>query len=312
MSKKKVLVAGGSGFLGRHLLLNAPEDWRITAMYNSSRRFPAFVKAHGLANVTPAKCDLRKRADVERVAKKHGRTFDLCFFLMGNSDIGLSLREPQTDLAANIHTLLNLIETVKIGKLVFMSSGTVYLGQSGPVGPGTETTPAVPYGITKLASELYIRTYAEKTDRIGEYVILRFFGAYGPMEPERKIYTNLIKSIAIEGANKYTLRGDGKNYIDAMYVDDAAEGLIQVALSDKANVTVDFCRGTPQTINELVMDVARILGADDFTLRHEGGSAEYITFYASPQKMQRLFGFAPRISLKDGILEFKKHLAKGK
>jgi len=304
----KVLIAGGSGFLGRNLILRAPSDWRITATYNTSRRFPAFLKSHGLSSVVPVKCDLRRRADLRRMAAGHGERFDLCFFLMGNSDIGLSLREPLTDLEANIHTLLNLIGTVKVRRFIFMSSGTVYLGKAGAVSTATPTNPLVPYGVTKLASELYIRTYTEKSDRISEHVILRFFGAYGPMEPPRKIYTNLIKAVAFEGKKEYTLRGDGKNYIDAMYVEDAVEGLIKAALSDKANVTVDFCRGTPMTINELVAKTASILGAKNFKIKHEGGSAEYITFFASPVEMERLFGFKPRVSLEEGILRFRDYL----
>ena len=304
----KLLIAGASGFIGKNVLLRAPTNWRITGIYNTSLTFPDFLREHGLAHIMPLRCDLRDRAAVERLFAEQESIFDACLFVMGNSDIGLSARQPSADLAANVTTLLNLAQNIQMGKFVFMSSGTVYLGHQGLVSPETPANPLVPYGITKLASELYIRFLQAKTDYIGEYVILRFFGAYGPMEPRRKIYTNLIKRFVIEKKSDYALRGDGKNYIDAMYIDDAVNGLLRVLTSDKGNLTLDFCRGTPQTINELVREVADILGVEQLHLSHTGESSEYTTFFASPQGMAALFGFQAATSLQEGILKFKDYL----
>lgn len=303
----KVLVAGASGFIGRNFLLKTPTSWSVSGIYNSSTTFPEFLKKNKLNHVVALHCDLRDSAQVVKTFATSNE-FDVCLFVLGNSDIGLSSREPAIDAQSNIVTLLNLITHTKVKKFIFMSSGTVYLGHPGAVDPKSSTRPLVPYGVHKLASELYMQYFQQKTDRIKEYVILRFFGAYGPMELPRKIYTNLIKAFVFEGKREYTIAGSGQNYIDAMYIDDTVDGLMKIIHSPKANVVVDFCKGEPLTINGLVQEVAKILGQNNLKLHNQGTSSEFITFHASTAGMKNAFGFEPKISLKEGMTKFAQYM----
>ena len=303
----KVLVAGGSGFIGKSFLLKANPQWDCFATYNKSVDFPDFVRVNNLKHVHPVRVDMNSPEEIESMVKRTGRRFDLCLYAMGNSDIGLSRREPAADLASNVYSLLNLLQAVQVNKFIFISSGAVYEGHTGLVNPSLPVNPTIPYSVAKLASERYIEHFQKNTDHIDNYLCLRFFGAYGPMEPSRKIYTNLTRAFFVNPQSGYTLNGDGKNYIDAMYIEDAIAGIMSMAVSDKGNKIVDYCFGQPLTVNELVYRAASAFGRG-VLLGHKGSAAEYTTFYASPLEVEALFGFRPQISLWEGLGRFGKYL----
>lgn len=308
----RLLVAGASGFIGKNLILKAPSEWDITGLYCTKADFPDFLIDRKITNVRSVRCDLSDNEAVRRAFEEAGHEFDAAVFVVGNSDIGLSIRDPKLDINSNITTLINLLSNIKVGRFIFMSSGTVYLGYPGEVSPKLTTNPDVPYGITKLASELYIKYFCARRGTIDDYVILRFFGAYGPMEPARKIYTNLIEDIYFKGKAEYTIRGDGKNLIDAMYIEDTAECILNILRDKKERrMVLDFCKGEPVTITELVERVAGIL-KKKVQVKHTGESSEYITFYASNKAMADEFGFRPRISLEEGIIRFRDYMEKNR
>jgi len=305
----RILIAGASGFIGKNFIKSAHKEWEIWGIYRSNSSFPDF--AHDYDNVTAVKCDLSNISDVQSVSSKIPGCFDVIIFVWGNSDIALSIQDPIMDLKSNYISLINLFSCIKTHKFIFMSSGTVYMGHTGGVNPDVTLSPNSPYGINKLACELYIRFLTEKTERIKGYVNIRFFGAYGPMEPSRKIFTNLIKVFCMENKNEYMVSGDGKNYIDAMHIDDLMEALKNIILSNSVNVTVDLCYGRPITIEALVREIADILGVNNLQLSFQGESREPITFFASPERFQRFFGFKANIPLESGMLRFKDYLLRG-
>ena len=303
----RLLIAGGSGFIGKNILLKTPHDWECVGTYNNSKEFPNFLKSNGLSRVNSVNVDMKDPLSVQNTFKRIGKEFDLCIYVLGNSDIGLASREPLIDVESNIHPLLNLLQAIRVGKFVFMSSGAVYEGHRGLVDPSLAVTPTNPYAVDKLSSELFIRFYRDSKKHIDSFVNIRFFGAYGPMEPTRKIFTNLIKSFEINQEDTYKIMGNGKNFIDAMYIDDAVEALLKITTSDKGNLTIDLCFGQPLTINELVLEVGRILGRE-VEIKHEGATAEYTTFFASPKAAETLFNFRPKNHLREGILRFAAYL----
>ncbi|TAN61266.1 NAD(P)-dependent oxidoreductase [bacterium] len=302
----QILLAGASGFIGKNFIRGAPENWRIAGIYRSNPEFARFAK--GFNNLSVLKCDLSNPLEAKVKLSSLPEYFDTGLFIWGNSDIGLSCREPLSDLKDNLESLINLVSNVKFGRFIFMSSGTVYMGQSGAVDEAKFLAPTAPYGVSKLASELYLRFFAEKTGQIKECVNIRFFGAYGPMEPARKIFTNLVKRFYIEKRNEFTLGGDGKNLIDAMYIEDTVEALKRIILAEKANLTLDLCKGEPMALRELVLRVADILGVKNARIHYEGESNESITFYASPEKAERLFGLRAKVPLDEGIIRLRDYI----
>ena len=303
----RILVVGGSGFIGKNFLLKSNPYWEYFATYCNSIDFPSFLESNNLRHVTPIHVNLTNLADAKKIVRETGTNFDVCLYAMGNSDIGKSTKDPIVDIHFNVIPLLNLLKTIYVKKFIFISSGSVYEGYKGLVNPSLPVNPTIPYSVSKLTSERYIAHFQRNTDHIDNYLCLRFFGAYGPMEPTRKIYSNLIKTFVVDKKHKYILNGDGKNYIDAMYIDDAIEGILKMINSDKGNKILDYCVGQPLTINELVYSAAKALDTQ-IILDHASSTPEYTTFYASPFEVEALFGFTPQISLEDGLQRFAKYL----
>lgn len=303
----RLLLTGASGFIGRNLLLRLPREWEIVATYNKSVDFTRFLSENVLENVQAIKVDLTEAIETK---KKLRLKLDCTIHLAANTDTSFSAMNPEKDLQLNIVTLLNTIKTVKTEDLIFMSSGAVYDGNEGLVSPAHRLKPSFPYAISKLACEHYV-SFLKKSEVINNYVVLRFFGAYGPHEPPRKIFTKLAKTFYFEKSEEFVIVGDGNNFIDAMYVRDAVDGILSVVRSDVRDVTVDFASGNPMTINELVTRVAEIFGEKDVKLRHEGSPQEYNTFYASNKDMETIYGFKPSTSLKVGIWRLARWLESG-
>lgn len=302
----RLVVPGASGFIGRNLLIKTPKSWNTLAIYNKSTDFPEFIKEHGLSNIQIAKCDLTDEKETASLAKKAGE-FDACVFLAANGDPACSLKDPLADLKSTTFTLLNFLKLFKVQRLVYLSSGAVYDGLKGPVSPTSGLKPLLPYAISHFACENYLQAFS-KTEKPAEYVVLRFFGAFGSHEPARKIYTRLINTFYFENKDVFKIRGDGRNFIDAMYVDDAVEGILKTIQSNEKNLTVDFCSGKRLTINQLVRKAARIFRKKNIKIIHEGGTAEYIRFWASPAEMEKRFHFKSQISLEEGFSRLVKFL----
>ncbi len=302
----RLLVTGASGFIGRNLLLELPKKWDVVATYNKSRDFPHFVAENTLHNVQTVKVDLTNASETK---KKLKNSFDCTVHLAANTDVALSVENPRRDLLLNVVTLLNTVKSTKTKDLIFMSSGAVYDGLTGLVSPDVYLSPSFPYAISKLTCERYVSFFKRK-GLIDTYVILRFFGAYGPFEPPRKIFSKLVKAFYIEKNPEFTVVGEGNDLIDAMYVEDAAEGIVSVVRSDVRDVILDFASGKPYTINELVYKVAKIFRQRNVTVKHEGWPIQYITFYTSGNHMETLYGFKPSTPLEVGIWKLAKWLKK--
>ena len=302
-----VLVTGASGFVGRNLVLSAPADWTVLAMYRNAADFPAFLARHGLARVEAVPCDLTSAEQVGALGRRVPAHVDVIVHLAANGDPAVSVTDPHGDLLAGPGTLVALLSRVTCDRLVYFSSGAVYSGLKGTVGPDVPVSPTLPYAIGKQAAEQYVRFF-RKAERVRESAtILRFFGAYGPHEPARKIYSRLVRWASTPGDEPFEVRGDGKNLIDAMYVDDTARGIHAVLAAGAGDVIVDFASGTPLTIDELVETAAATFGKPA-RIRHTGSVPEYIEFSVSTERMERLFGFRPEIRLAEGLRRLRRHL----
>jgi UDP-glucose 4-epimerase len=301
----RVLVTGASGFIGRNVLLRAPRDWEIVAVYHRTGSLEAFIAHHGLRHVRAVRCDLTSASEVAALAREAGQV-DACLYLAANGDPAASSERPAWDLQMNTLALVTCLEQIHAGHFVYVSSGAVYDGLNGPVTPATPVAPRLPYAISKLASEHYLRAFAERRRTVGSFVNVRFFGAYGPYEPARKSTTRWMRSV-MDGQREFTLRGNGENLIDFMYVDDAVDGFLRLTASAGFSGTVDFASGAPISVNAVAQTMARVLGAD-VTLRHEGHTEEYIQFHSVDKTMAERFGIVPDITFEDGVRRLHEFL----
>ena len=303
----KVLVTGASGFIGRNVLLRAPREWTIYAVYHSTPGLEAFVAEHGLTNVRAIRCDLLNEGDVQMMAKAIGGTPDAMLYLAANGDPAASAERPRWDLESNTVAFVTCLEHCPARHVVYVSSGAVYDGLSGAVTPASPVSPRLPYAISKLASEQYLRFFAERRETVKSYVNVRFFGAYGPYEAQRKITTRWLQALA-GGQREFVVRGDGKNLIDFMYVDDAVDGFLALVKAEGARMTVDFASGTPVSVNDIVKTMGQTLNID-VAVRNEGAVAEYIQFHTADTTMRDRFSIAPSITFAEGLKRLSQFLA---
>ena len=138
---------------------------------------------------------------------------------------------------------------------------------------------------------------------------MRFFGAYGPYEPPRKLYTRLVRQFAFQRDPRFTITGDGENYIDAMYIDDAIKALLAVLAQPPTEKVrcLDLGVGSGESVNAVVARAARVFGLQP-QIAHEASAAEYIQFVIDPHPLESIYQFVPTISLEDGLQRLADHL----
>jgi len=303
----RVIIPGASGFIGKNLLTNVPHGWDIVATYNTDKSFLSFVEGLHSNKIVAEKCDFLNLHDLESLKRKCGAHYNLCIYLLANSDPSKSVVDPSFDLRCNTESLINFLQLFRINQFIFFSSGAVYEGHEGVVFPDMPLSPTLPYTISKLASEAYIRHFRKK-GAISKYLIVRFFGAYGPYEPSRKVYTKLVKQFYFDRGEEFSIRGNGLNLIDAMYVDDAVEGILRMANASLEDTVIDFCGGAPITIQDLVLKAAEIFGITKPKIVQKGETAEYNKFYANSLPFTQRYGFKPKTGLAEGLHKLAKFL----
>ncbi len=306
----RLLVTGAAGFLGRNALLAISPSWEVVTLYRPGNTdFLHFLETQQLHHVQAIAVDLADSQEVERAIKRIGGHFDSCLALASNTSIPYSLEQPIQDLTTNVVALLHILQCCSFEHLVYLSSGAVYIGLTGLVGPTSAVSPTLPYAISKLAAEHYIQAFIQHRYTPRHATILRFFGAYGPYEPARKLYTKLVQRFAFERNPRFTVTGDGENYIDAMYIDDAIGAILSVLASSPTEDVrcIDLGVGRGERVNEIVKQAAHTFGLEP-VIAHEGFSPEYIQFFIDPTPFSSLYSFIPKVSLETGLLRLAAHL----
>ena len=305
----KVLVLGASSFIGRNFLLGCPKQWKVYGTYNKDKDFLHFLKQNKLGNAKAFQCNLLEQDSVKKLFQQIN-DFDAVLFLVANLSIPMSFKNPYSDLRMNTLTLLHVLSEVRCKKFIYFSSGAVYDGIKGKVNPAVAVNPKIPYALSKLASEHYVEFYS-KQGNIGSYINVRFFGAYGHYELSRKVYSKIIDEFVVRKKSSFDVYGNGKNLIDAMYVDDAVRAIVLMMQSKKGNMALDLCIGKPLTIDSLVIEAGKILTNKEIKINHIGKTFEPVSFIGSAKEMKNHFGFTPQIGLKEGLLRLKSFIIKG-
>lgn len=307
----RILVTGASGFIGKNFLLDQEfQAENVFAVYNQSKDFRSFLKSNSLKHIRPFKCDFLNKKEIASLSKRIGKDFDVILYLAANGDPAVSYKDPEYDLKANTVCLLNFLGVFCCKKFIYFSSGAVYDGLIGPVNPASRIYPTLPYAISKLACENYVRAFQARYKTIGGFINVRFFGAYGPYEPERKIYTRLVRNFFTENKNEFTVTGNGRNLIDAMYVQDTVKAVNKLIKGNRKNLTLDLACGNPVSINKLVKDAASLFGHDRAVIRHSLNVPEYIKFYSKDSQLKEFYSFRPRISLNEGLSKLSAFIEK--
>lgn len=253
-----VLVTGGAGFIGSHLVDRlAQEGYKVVVVDNLSTG-----KVENLnRNVLFYQQSIEDDEMMERIFMLH--KFDFVFHLAAQASVSISVKDPVKDAKVNILGSLVLLEkSVKYGvkKFIFSSTGGAIYGENAPV-PTNEATvpcPISPYGIAKRSVEMYLDFY--KKEKNLNYVSLRYGNVYGPrQDPNGEAGVVAIFSSRMIKNDEVFIFGDGEYVRDYVYVKDVVRANL-LAMKENASGIYNIGTGIGTSVNELFKMLAQITG----------------------------------------------------
>ena len=296
----KVLVTGGAGFIGSHVVDLLIESGHRVAVVDS-------LWEHGggrLENLNPAasfhQLDIRDPGLAEVLASEQPEA--ICH-LAAQHSVKISTDDPAYDAQVNILGLLNLLQcATRVGcrKVVFSSSGATYgTAKEMPVNEETPQRPESPYGITKLASEHYLRYWQEMYDL--DYTALRYGNVYGPrQDPTGEAGVIAIFAHAILRGEPIRIDWDGEQQKDYVYVRDVARANL-AALSRGSGEAYCIATGKGTSVNQLHQGLVRAIGREVEVIHAPRRPGDVYLTYFDCSKAAIGLGWEPETDLKTGL-----------
>ena len=296
----KVLVTGGAGFIGSHLVEALVEKGAEVTVIDSSAQGSSGNLKGCLADIDYHRVDVLGLEVQDLIAR---RGFHLIYHLASNSSVPSSVEDPGADLSFNTLATFRLLETLRRRspetRLVYFSSAAVY-GSPREV-PFDETAPLAPispHGVSKLAADRYVSVFSHLYGI--KAAILRPFSVYGP-RLRRQVVHDLIKKVD-GNPDELRILGDGSQIRDFCYVDDVVNAaLITAAMGQFGGEVYHVASGIGCSIGELARLICDVMGARPrFVFAGTARSGEPQEWVADIAKLKAL-GYSPRVDLPDGI-----------
>ena len=303
---QKVLVTGGAGFIGSHVvdayLERGDRLWVVDDLSSGC-----------LANVNP-KAEFVETGIEDPALRGLFRDvgFDLVSLHAAQIDVRTSVADPARDAAINVLGMLNVLEGARetgTRRIVYVSSGGVVYGEPEeiPTPEGAPKLPLSPYGVTKLSVEYYLHYYRAVHGL--EYVALRYANVFGPrQDPHGEAGVVAIFCERLQSGEELTIFGDGEQTRDYVYVKDVVSANLlasEMVLKPAPNIdAVAFNVGTGvgTSVNRLA-DVLESIAEDRpgrVYREPRAGELRHSTLDVS-RFAER--GWSARYTLKDGLRE---------
>jgi UDP-glucuronate 4-epimerase len=309
---KSILITGGAGFIGSHLVdsLLAEGVWQVAALDDFNDFYDPSIKRDNIRthlsnpNFKVVEADIRDLPALDRAFSE--TTYDCIVHLAARAGVRPSLKEPRLYVETNVNGTLNLLELARaqgVKQFIFGSSSSVY-GINAKV-PFSEDDPIFnpisPYAATKAAGELLCHTYAHLYGM--RIVCLRFFTVYGARQrPDLAIH----KFAKLISARKpIPVFGDGTTRRDYTYIDDITAGVRAAIDYDKTNYEV-INLGESRTVElcELISLLEKALGQRAEIDRQPPQPGDVPQTFADITKARRLLGYNPETRIEQGIQQF--------
>ena len=307
-----ILITGGAGFVGSHLIerLLRDSDQRIVCLDNFNDYYDPALKRANVAGfehhprVTLLEQSFCDQAATRRVFAEH--KIDRVVHLGAYAGVRPSVARPLVYEENNVRGTLVLLEAARefpVQRFLLISSSTVYGRGAGvpfqedqPLG-----IPLSPYGATKRAAELLGLTYAD-LHRV-PVVCLRPFSVYGPRLRPDLAMTIFTESILT--GRPLPLFGDGSIRRDFTHVDDINSGLIAALTAEHAvGQAINLGHSEPIEIREVIALLEKALGRKANIDRRGPVPEDMPITFADLTKAERILGYKPRVPFAVGIEQF--------
>ncbi len=294
IADQSILVTGGAGFVGSHLVdaLAPHNDVRVLDNFSSGSR------EHLPAGVTVVEGDLRDPLAIQRGA----RGVDLIYHQGAVVSVTESVAAPRRTNAINLGATLDVLEQARIedARVVLASSAAVYGDpESVPIPESATGDPPSPYGIQKLTGDAYARRYH---DLYGlDTVCLRYFNIYGPRQ--QGPYSGVISTFLEQAraGEPITVEGDGEQTRDFVHVADVVRANLRAGVTETTGSAFNVGTGRETSIRSLAERIRRIVGRNVPIVHTDPRPGDIRHSCAETSRARTEIGFESAVDLERGL-----------
>lgn len=294
--KPRIIVTGGSGFLGKHLCRTL-----IAAGYQVKN-----IDLRDNQEVPTVIADIR---DSEKMLAEI-KDAEVVFHLASLIEAGESVKFPQKFVDYNISGTVSILEAMRqnqVPTLIFSSSAAVY-GEPmrTPIQEDDRTMPINPYGMTKLAMEGLLSSYVASYGMTG--IALRYFNLYGPgeaHEPETHAIPRFVRQIYTD--QEVTVWGEGEHQRDFIHILDVVDAHLKaLELAERQPNQYHYLNLSaekPTRVSEVITLIEKIMGKKANIKHFPNRPGDPLVLVADASKAHQLLNWSAKISLEDGLRE---------
>lgn len=297
----RVLVTGGAGFVGSHLVETLINNGANVIVLDDLSTGKMENIKHVKERCEVVIGDVQKRS----VLEKMGRV-DIIFHEAARALLP-SFEDPNLDLQVNTGGTINILEIARKcdAKVIHASTGSVYGNPVKlPISEGHPLKPISPYGISKLAAEMYCNFYFEEYDLF--VVCLRYFNVYGPRQAiskEMGVIPIFVSRVLSE--KNPAIFGDGKQKRDFTHVSDVVNAnLLAAATKEAKGKLVNIGTSTEISILDLAFMILQLCNCGLSPVFSDPKPGDIRRLVADISLAKEIMGYEPKVPLKKGILDY--------
>jgi UDP-glucose 4-epimerase len=288
-ARRRAVVTGASGFIGSALTAQlSAEGWDVVTV--DRRPFADGRPPSRLADVAQegALTDLLDAGTV-------------IFHMAASADVAGSVANPRHDFDNTFRGVFEVLEAARHAgsRVVFPSTASIFDASNAlPLSERAFPRPTSPYAAGKLGGEAYCHAYHRSYGV--DVRIARLFSVYG-IGMFRFAIHDIVRKIQ-QDHDDLVILGDGTQVRDYLFIDDAVRGLTMVATEGASGEEYNVASGEPVRLLDLARLIAELMGYPNIRIRPSGRSfaGDTARWYADISKVRAL-GFAPRVTLRDGL-----------